>query len=171
MLKLWIVIAVSAVLGGCANIKVVALDTNGNQAAGAEGLRYYMPRPYLLVTRAEMPAQTKDAGTGALPPKAPIVVAPPPGAPVVPAAPAPAVPAVAAGGPAKGGDDAKTEAAPNATASASSGSDASYQHLVDNYQIKLVYLPDMSRPMAISTSAGIGSVTFQPTLVDGWMLT
>ena len=57
MLKLWVVIAVSALVGGCANIKVVALDANGNQAGGAEGLRYYLPKPYLLVTRAEAPAR------------------------------------------------------------------------------------------------------------------
>jgi hypothetical protein len=39
------------------------------------------------------------------------------------------------------------------------------------YGIKLIYLPDYSRPMALQQSAGIGSTTMKPTLQNGWMLT
>jgi hypothetical protein len=38
--------------------------------------------------------------------------------------------------------------------------------------MKLVYLPDKSRPMAMNESTGLfGSSSMKPTLQDGWMLT
>ena len=38
-------------------------------------------------------------------------------------------------------------------------------------QITVLYLPDCSEPRSIRTKARLGSVTFNPTLSDGWNLT
>lgn len=35
---------------------------------------------------------------------------------------------------------------------------------------QVIYLPDFSRGYAVTTSAGLGSVSFKPTLQNGWML-
>lgn len=60
----------------------------------------------------------------------------------------------------------KAQAAPAAA------SDTSYQHTSGGYQVKLVYLPDFSRPMSVQMHSGVlGTASFQPTLIDGWMLT
>jgi hypothetical protein len=51
-------------------------------------------------------------------------------------------------------------------------SDLSYQLGNSIYLLKLVYLPDMSKTMAINIVPGIfGTSSAQPTLQDGWMLT
>jgi hypothetical protein len=39
------------------------------------------------------------------------------------------------------------------------------------YGVKLIYLPDRSRPMVLRQHAGIGSTQMNATLQDGWMLT
>lgn len=174
-------LACTSLLGGCASINVQQLDAAGN-ASGAPGLRYYMPRPYLLVTEVPAPPTSGDA----LPQqKQPVGVPPPNVNGDAHAADGQRV------GAAKG--DAKKDkadkadetdkadktadgkgtdpSASTATTAASAGTDASYQHAFGTYQIKLVYLPDLSRPMVMTVSAGIGTVSMQPTLVDGWMLT
>ncbi|MDY0746443.1 hypothetical protein SNE35_18165 [Paucibacter sp. R3-3] len=166
-------------------------------ASGQPGLRYYLPRPYLLVTEVPYAASAPAVQT----PKEPVDVAPPPGADANPtpkpaatpaqqhpagaakgqnkpaATPAPAPAPAAADKPnpvAKddsGGDKGGDSSSASPTMAASASTDASYQHSFNQYQVKLVYLPDLSRPMAITVSAGIGTVSLQPTLVDGWMLT
>src|SRR5712691_6502600 len=41
-----------AIRDGCEGVKVTPLNPDGTAAAGAkEGIRYYMPAPYLLVAR------------------------------------------------------------------------------------------------------------------------
>src|SRR4029079_11786118 len=48
----------------------------------------------------------------------------------------------------------------------------SYQVGNDTYVLKLIYLPDMSKSMALKITPSIlGSVSAQPQLQDGWMLT
>lgn len=42
-------------LAGCAGVTVQALNVEGTAKSGQPGLRYYMPRPYLLVTQLPDP--------------------------------------------------------------------------------------------------------------------
>lgn len=203
------VIAPALLLAGCAGVDVQALSVDGSTKSGLPGLRYYMPRPYLLVTRLP-PDPVQGSNNGAdtvnIPPAngtqgtpgtqnghgtdhttsnsgrhsgtgsgASSDLPPPP-------PPAHGAGVAGAGGgnngangsadnsSGKGSDDpssgSKAQAAPAAA------SDTSYQHTSDGYQIKLVYLPDFSRPMSIRMHSGLlGTASFQPTLVDGWMLT
>jgi len=152
---------VSVLLSGCASLHVQALSPDGTKVSGEPGIRYYMPRPYLLVT--EVPANA--AGSNQVQDKAPVNV-PPPGK-----AGAPKKPATDVTKPTTDDKAADNTPASTATTSPPSGTDAGYQHQVEQYQVKLIYLPDMSRPMTITETTGIGSVSLQPTLVDGWMLT
>ncbi len=60
-----------AILTGCAGVDVQALSVDGQTPSGRPGLRYYMPRPYLLVTRLPAdptPAASHDGATVAIPP-------------------------------------------------------------------------------------------------------
>jgi hypothetical protein len=44
--------------------------------------------------------------------------------------------------------------------------------ITQQYGIKLIYLPDLSHPMALRASTGLfGASSMKPTLQDGWMLT
>jgi hypothetical protein len=50
--------------------------------------------------------------------------------------------------------------------------DVSFTASGPQYMMKLVYLPDYQHPMGITGKTGLwGTSSFQPTLVDGWMLT
>ena len=50
-------------------------------------------------------------------------------------------------------------------------SDTSFMAQGKEYQVKLIYLPDYSRPFSVSIWSGIGSVQMKVALQDGWMLT
>src|SRR5215813_5629995 len=48
-----VLVLLSMLVGGCAGIDVVPLKPNGEPNDGqAHGFRYYMPKPYLLVTES-----------------------------------------------------------------------------------------------------------------------
>ena len=57
-----VLIVFTAPLAACASVSVTALDYHGKPKPGeAKGIRYYMPKPYLLV--AEVP-DTKQTTNG-----------------------------------------------------------------------------------------------------------
>ncbi len=173
-------------LTGCAGVTVTPLQADGyTKVPKAEpGLRYYMPMPYLLVT--ELPPNTTTLGTGS--PSGTDIVAPPPSSPWDTNVPdgaippsinsnsqAPAAPAHAAkaGAPAAGdGTSQQTNTGSSSQGSPSPISDTSFGGSTPQYVVKLIYLPDMSRPMAMTESTGLwGTSEMKPTLQDGWMLT
>ena len=66
----------------------------------------------------------------------------------------------------------QSDATNKAGSSPSPSSDLSYQLGSTTYLLKLIYLPDMSKQMAINVVPGIfGTSSAQPNLQDGWMLT
>lgn len=165
-------------LTGCASISVQHLDPTGATSEGAPGIRYYLPRPYLLVTL--LPADSTSAnGATTVETQTPPVIPPTQPAHPAPAAPArPAIhrnPAPSGGGQNPGqpsGSDGSQTTAPTMAASGSPTTDTSFSASTSQYSIKLVYLPDLHNPMALTMSAGLfGSMSAQPTLQDGWMLT
>jgi hypothetical protein len=142
-------------LGGCAGVSVEPLGYNGKSNGEASGIRYYMPKPYLLVTELPTVQTTQTITTSGPKPsgKAQADTTPP-----------------NTDKPDKNATSTET----NSTQASSNGSgtDLSYSAVVGNYQLKLIYLPDMSKQMAITMNAGLfGNVSAQPTLQDGWMLT
>ena len=168
---------VASLLTGCAGVTAHQLNPGMTDTVGPEGLRYYMPAPYLLV--AELP----PVGVTGQSPEAPMqnppnVTLPQPEAP----------PGVVSNPSPKGSLRAKRRSSPggssanppdgsgNATASgpgpSSSTSVTSFAASTPQYVIKLVYLPDLSRPMALTESTGLfGTYGMKPALQDGWMLT
>jgi hypothetical protein len=154
MVSIWrhaLIAGVYFTLSNCASVSILPLNPNGTvDTTQAPGLRYYMPKPYLLVTVIPPPPQK---------PTDPRLLRAPP-------APAPPPPPGPGGGP----DDGSQKAAP--TGSPSPSSDLSYQLGSSTYLLKLIYLPDMSKTMAINLTPSIlGTSSVQPTLQDGWMLT
>ena len=155
-------------LAACASVSVIPLDYNGQPKPEAAGIRYYMPKPYLLVTQIKTPTGGK----------------PPPGGANNKTSTATATcNGTTATATCDGGDkNAQPAAAANTTqnqsdatnkagSSPSPSSDLSYQ-LSTTYLLKLIYLPDMSKQMAINVVPGIfGTSSAQPNLQDGWMLT
>lgn len=188
--------AVLCIVAGCAGIKVTPLDQNGLRAKSGgtnqeEGLRYYMPMPYLMV--AELPptigqstASLNVPDTNASPFDVP---APPDGTIPTNDIPAPgAAPANGGKGKQKPPQQPQNPSANNQNSkgtatNTTSGpinssptspppiSDVSFGGSTPQYVIKLVYLPDMRHPMAMTQSAGIGTAEMKPELQDGWMLT
>ena len=168
------------ILAACASIDVKPLDAAGKKYAddADSGLRYYLPRPYLLVMRVPADPKTVTGGTTAQ--------SDPPSEST-----APNRPPVAA-------DGRHTESAPGGTAngvgshqtgggggmqtrtgdtgqqqSGASAAVASTQFSASSstYVAKLIYLPDHSKPMAIKTTTGLGTVNLGAQLQEGWMLT
>jgi hypothetical protein len=144
-------------LTGCAGVTVTPLDATGKKAPGQEaGLRYYMPRPYLLVVQLPPTATKTDSSSG--------------GDGQVEAD------AVPPGGnsstkPQKDSPTTNTDTAASSPGS-SPISDTSFMAATPQYQVKLIYLPDLEHPMAMTSSTGLfGTSTMTPTLQDGWMLT
>jgi hypothetical protein len=156
-----ILLTVIAMTTSCASVRIYPLDVNGRLRTGEqEGARYYLPKPYLIV--AEVPVDphvsTSDEGGGRH------------------------TLSMSSGGSdkpkkAKPGDDDGDSGASDTAADDSSGApggttDTSFGMMTKQYGIKLIYLPDLSRPMAITESTGwFGTATMKPTLQDGWMLT
>jgi hypothetical protein len=137
---------------GCASVTAFSVDPNTGQAKtdAAEGIPYFLPAPYLLVTEVPIDAAPESNGKqgGAAADKAA-----PPAKPDPSKSDAPA--------PAQGGSGG----AP------SSASDTSFGMFTKQYGVKLIYLPDPSRPMVLRQHAGLGSAQMNVTLQDGWMLT
>ena len=153
-------------INGCASVSVIPLTADGQPKNEAPGMRYYMPKPYLLVTRTPAEAVVVGGAGGSDGAGRPADISPEPAPGAIPGA----APGAAPGA---GASPTKTasQAAPS-QASASPTSDLSYQLGNNSYLLKLIYLPDMSKTMAINLVPGIfGTSSLQPTLQDGWMLT
>ena len=161
-------------LSGCAGVSFNQLNPDLSAKSAPQGAVYYLPKPILIVTADPKLASVGGdvAGPGAVPPPAP---APAPakaatGAP--PPAPGPAVPGHAGGwgtAPVGGADEEKPKE--SAAAPAGGSGDQSFSVAVPGYTLKLVYVPDRSRPMRLSVHAGFGTASLKPTLQNGWMLT
>ena len=163
-------IAATALLSGCAGVSFTQLNADLTTKTGApKGAVYYMPKPYLLVTQLPYTALGGTAVSAQAPDPAP-----PPkkgGQAVDGEWPADYASDQAATGnqTARGGADEKPAAGGDAGLAA--GSDQSFGGSGEGYLVKVIYLPDMSRPMSVSMRAGIGSANLKPTLQNGWMLT
>jgi hypothetical protein len=154
----------SLALGACASVSVIPVDYYGQPKNEAPGVRYYMPKPYLLVT--QIPSdKTATGDTSSNDPNAKSATT------NQPQATDKSKGQNGGNGQAGGGSD---QGSGNQTPSSSpsSASDLSYQLGNSVYLVKLIYLPDMSKSMAINiTPSVLGTSSVQPTLQDGWMLT
>lgn len=164
-------------LSGCAGVSFNQLNPDLSAKSAPEGAVYYLPKPVLIVSVA--PVAAADAGEpGHLPP--PVAAPAPAPAPakgkkkkVVAPPPVPGPGGGLAGGAAATDDksDSKDTSKDSAAAPATPASDQSFSISVPGYTLKLVYLPDYTRPMRLSVHAGLGTASLKPTLQNGWMLT
>lgn len=140
----------------CASVTVTPLAPDGTALKNkAEGLRYYLPKPYLLVT--ELPSETMSTPGPSTDARSASQLPPPQN----PATPPQFTPPGGDGGEKK--DDASASGAPS--------TNTSYAASTSRYVLKLIYLPDLEHPMSIRARAGLGTAQMKPTLQDGWMLT
>lgn len=175
-------------LGGCASVDVQALNPDGTPSRQADGIRYYIPRPYIVaVALPPAPASGADANGGGgnnngaqnpVPPAAnqnghPGGIAPnPPNA--APAGGAPATPQPQAADNTQTNKNATADTGNGQTTATAAGAAADGDFLFSNagYMFKLIYLPDYSKPMAIQLRPGVfGTSSVSPQLAYGWMLT
>ena len=175
-------------------------DDNTKVKGAESGLRYYMPMPYLLVMELPPSTGSINSTSNAVhpkpqsPPDAGLTnsnaAQPTPLSPSdfnIPANGATNLAAeAAAGGPGTGAtpkrpatntpspETAGTNTTDNVNSSQTSPapiSDISFGASTPQYVAKLVYLPDMRRPMAMKSSTGLwGTSAMKPALQDGWML-
>jgi hypothetical protein len=131
-------------LCGCAGVDVTSLNPNGSHNThAADGVRYYLPAPYLLVVELPPTIPGKSGGDSGDPTAQKAAASP--------------------------GSTNTTSS--TSMASPGPASDVSFSAATPQYMIKLIYLPDFRHPMAITESAGIGTADMKPNLQDGWMLT
>jgi len=119
-----------------------------------EGVRYYMPKPYLLVTEVPAdpttkPNDNKNNGTESTSTSRTTTDT------------------------SSTNNSAKGSSGDNGSGTSPSAStDTSFSMFTKQYGVKLIYLPDYSQPMVITENPGIfGSAEMKPVLQDGWMLT
>jgi hypothetical protein len=142
-------------LGGCAGASFHQLSPTLQAKAAPEGAVYYLPKPYLLVARLP----SKDAAPAGV-------------ARIQPLGSALNHRSLMPGSIAAGEEGTKDEAKDAPAKQELGSTDLSFGGATDDYVIKLVYLPDRSRPMKMSVSSGLfGSGSLKPTLQNGWMLT
>jgi hypothetical protein len=156
----------TAILCSCASIDSVPLTHDGHDAQTMHGVRYYLPKPYLLVTElpvAPNPTNASTTGNGAT------ALAAGKGAA---GGGAGGGTGGAGGGGNTGGNQQGATSQPQTAAPSSSPADTSFSATMAQYAIKIVYLPDFSHPFALQMNAGLfGTASFAPSLQDGWMLT
>ncbi|MFL9910433.1 hypothetical protein [Paraburkholderia sp. RL17-337-BIB-A] len=140
-------LALICALAGCASVTAIVIDPATGQAKtnAIDGIPYYQPAPYLLVTEVPLDEQATPNGR-------------------------------AGGAGAAPSGDNKSQTGSNASqdgsgTSPSSASDTSFSMFTKQYGLKLIYLPDMSRPMVLQQHPGIGSTQLNASLQNGWMLT
>ena len=163
---LWTIVMAS-LASGCATVTSIPLDANGARAVDKqEGIRHYVPRPYLLVVPVSQPAAPpKSSAPESNPSEKPGA------APDAPQAELRATTPGKSGANAKK-DGEKGDEKPAADTTAASGSDTEFYVATPEYVIKLIYLPDYSQPMAFTMKSGLfGSVSAKPVFQSGWMLT
>lgn len=172
-MRLSLALLTVSLLTSCAGVSVKQLNADLSEKTGApKGAVYYLPKPYLLVT--ELPADAQpaaplrvgDLSTGAAT-----------GAGVGNSGTAGGIGGTGGSGfdrdaPGAEGDDKKTAEVGGAAPATPAGSDQSFLAQSKTYVVKLIYLPDKSRPLSISAHAGLfGQVSMAPVLQNGWMLT
>jgi hypothetical protein len=140
-MKLFLAMAICVSMAGC-GISVIPLKADGQKSGEVEGVRYYLPKPYLLVVRvpkdAESGEEMKVDGDKKPKPQ----------------------------------DKEKPEKPDGDPGGTSGGGNTSFQKDTKTYSVKLIYLPDYCHPMAIQQNTWLwGSSQMKPTLQDGWMLT
>jgi hypothetical protein len=148
----FLVVSSVIVFSGCAKVSVSPLSPDGSKATQEEGLRYYLPKPYLMVMT--IPAASKAAnnqGTAAVRDRTGKIITP-------------AKPGAAA-------KDTTTTPQPSSAAAAPTAGNTSFQVANDQYVAKLIYLPDYKHPMAVSENGWIGTASMNASLTDGWQLT
>ena len=160
-----LVISTCIFVGGCAGLQIHQLnpETMSVLPHTPNGAVYYLPKPYLLVTRLP---QKSDAGGG--------------GGAVKKNA------AVTKKGAAKNGDHGEDQlqgsppggddtsggkADSGSTPAPASGGGSDFIAQTADYVLKIIYLPDREHPMSITATAGIGTAKLTPTFQNGWMLT
>lgn len=153
-------------LATCAKVSVNALSYDGTPLASAvEGVRYYDAHPYLIVAQlpvdppATAPKSADDANQRGATSHSNKETSN----------------QERAGKPTTttttGNKTAPTPADAPATAPGGGTSDTGFAASTRQYSIKLIYLPDYSRPYAISESPGLfGTTSMKPQLQNGWML-
>jgi hypothetical protein len=151
-----------AMLGGCAGVRVTPLNPDGTPTVGAkEGMRYYMPAPYLLVAR--MPPIPSSATPTPSPPSSDTETEPSPGEEEF---------AQTKKSPKPSKEKNDSEGSSTAPAGGAPSSNTSFLASTPQYMLKLIYLPDKTKPMAMSVRTGLfGAASMKPALQDGWMLT
>jgi hypothetical protein len=161
-------------VSGCAQVTIRALNSDGTVSTDkAKGLRYYTPRPYLLVMRLPPEKSASEGQTQDLTPP-PAQDLPPahrtrPGQPVAPRPGAGAADADASTKPTSPSGQ-QNSPTPYSTTS-SPPTDTGYLASNSQYVAKLIYLPNLAEPLAVTATTGIGSVNIGAVLQDGWMLT
>ena len=142
-----IALSAAIALSGCATVTAIPIDPKTGKARDGvqQGIPYYLPAPYLLVTEVPLdPQPTSKVGGGG----------------------------GGGGGSNQQTDLGKQDAAKgNGDGTAGATTNTSFGMFTAQYGVKLIYLPDHSRPMVLTQSAGIGATQLNPTLQDGWMLT
>ncbi len=164
------VVLSSVLLSSCAGVSFNQLNPDLSAKSAPEGAVYYLPKPVLIVSVAPVASAAADTGApGHLPP--PVPPAPVPAKAKKIAAPPPVPgPAGGLGGGAAAADE-KSDSKESSAAPATPASDQSFSISVPGYTLKLVYMPDYSKPMRLSVHAGLGTASLKPTLQNGWMLT
>lgn len=161
MKRLGVLVIACLLMAGCASITAVPLDPVSFKKTGGEpGIRYYMPKPYLLVM--ELP--------------------PVPAAPSTPKNGKMEEQKGGGDGQSKGGNAGAGAGKDNSGSSSGNSSqtslptappaDTSFSVANSLYTAKIIYLPDFEHPMALQMTSGVfGNSSMAPTLQDGWMLT
>lgn len=151
--------AVASSLCACASIDSIPLNSDGTAASGVHGVRYYLPKPYLLIT--ELPSAPNPTSNNTNPGNS------------APLAAGGGSQGGGGGGNGSGQQGGNSQGTQPQTAAPSSGpADTSFSATMAQYAVKIVYLPDFSHPYALQMSAGFfGTGSFAPSLQDGWMLT
>jgi hypothetical protein len=144
---------------GCAHVVSKPLQMNGQyDNAQSEGVRYYPPKPYLLVTEVPVEKATQPADSNTDDPPSD--------------SKSKKTPSQQPADDSTQGNTSKQKTSGSSGASPSPTTDTSFSMFTKQYGVKLIYLPDYSHPMALSVSTGlIGSAEMKPTFQDGWMLT
>jgi hypothetical protein len=150
-------------------VKVTPLDSTFKATNQEKGLRYYMPKPYLLVMA--LPTANTLAGASNVPPTH------------VPVSDADATSpgggrngsgnaaSNSGGGDGTSGNGNQSGAGSQNSQAMAPVSDTSFAASTPAYSVKIIYLPDYEHPMAMKQSTGIfGSAAMKPVLQDGWML-
>jgi len=168
-------------LTGCAGVSVTPLNADGTEKEDAKkGIRYYMPMPYLLVVEMPPPLGSKPGGNyegsyfeeqqnSDSSSRTPVPNTNGSSPAILPDNKSAAAPKTQAK---KQTPTPKPGPGESSTPAAAAVTDTSFVAQTPQYIVKLIYLPDLSRSMALEQSTGLfGTSQMQPVLQDGWMLT